>query len=70
MIFKKMLGDMVECYVDNLVVKSREKFDHLEHLRVVFDKHHQHEQKMNPRKCEIGVTSGKFLGFVVCHKEI
>lgn len=34
--FKEMLGDTVECYVHNLVVKSRER--HLEHLRVVLNR--------------------------------
>lgn len=39
---KEMLGNMVECYVDDLIIKSRQKIDHLEHLRVVFDKLRQH----------------------------
>lgn len=26
--------------------------------------------KLNPNKCAFGVTSGKFLGFMVTHREI
>lgn len=37
-IFKKMLGEMVECYVDDLLVKSCQRIDHLELLKVLFDK--------------------------------
>lgn len=67
MIFKKMLGDIVECYVDDLVVKLRRKAEHLEHLKTVFGKLRQHQLKMNPLKCAFGVTFGNFLGFVVRH---
>lgn len=69
-IFKKMLGDIIECYVNDLVIKSRRRDDHLEHLKTVFDKLRQHQLKMNPLKCAFGVTSSKFLGFVVRHRGI
>lgn len=29
---------MVECYVDDLIFESSKKINHLEHLRIVFDK--------------------------------
>lgn len=34
-IFKEMLGNIVGCYVDDLVVKSCQRIDHLEHLGIV-----------------------------------
>lgn len=37
---------------------------------MAFDKLRQHQLKMNPLKCAFGVTSGKFLGFVVHHRGI
>nr|GMC46657.1 uncharacterized protein LOC109150426 [Ipomoea batatas] len=37
-IFDDMLHKMVECYVDDLVVKSKLRTDHLRHLRKVFDR--------------------------------
>lgn len=36
-IFKEILGDMVESYVDDLFVKSHQRIDYLKHL-IVFDK--------------------------------
>lgn len=41
-----MIGDILECYVDNLVVMSWQMIDHLGYLRVVFDKLHQYQLKM------------------------
>lgn len=62
--------DPTECYVDDLVIKSRQRIDHLEYLKAIFDKLLQHQLKMNLLKCASGVTSGKFLGFVVFHRGI
>lgn len=69
-ISKKMFGDTVECYIDDLVVKSGHIIDNLEHLTVVFDKPRQNQLKMNPQNCESEVTSSKFIGFVVHLKGI
>lgn len=41
-ILRKCL-DMVECYVDDLVVKSHKKIDHMKHLGIVFDRLSQHQ---------------------------
>ncbi|KAL0448150.1 UNVERIFIED_CONTAM: Polyprotein P3 [Sesamum latifolium] len=64
-IFDDMLHKNVEYYVDDLVVKSKKREDHLYDLRKVFECLRRYQQKMNPSKCAFGVTSGKFLGFIV-----
>ncbi|GAA0173342.1 hypothetical protein LIER_41507 [Lithospermum erythrorhizon] len=64
-IFDDMLHKNVECYMDNLVVKSVKRKDHPKDLRVVFERLMRYQLTMNPFKCAFGVTSGKFLGFVV-----
>nr|XP_009589560.1 uncharacterized protein LOC104086916 [Nicotiana tomentosiformis] len=48
------------CYVDDLVVKSRNKDDHLQDLRMVFERLRRYQLRMNQLKCSFGVTSGKF----------
>jgi hypothetical protein len=58
-----LLYDIVECYIDDIVVKSKHEQEHLEHLAIVFKRLRQHKLKMNPMKCAFGVASGKFLGF-------
>ena len=69
-IFDDLLHKNVECYVDDLVVKSRKRGDHLKNLRMVFELLRRYQLRMNPLKCAFGVTSGKFLGFIVRHREI
>ncbi|PIN07494.1 DNA-directed DNA polymerase, partial [Handroanthus impetiginosus] len=43
---------------------------HLDDLRVVFDRLRKYNLKMNPLKCAFGVTSEKFLGFIVRYRGI
>ena len=64
-IFQDMQHKTVECYVDDLAVKSKRKEDHLQDLREVFLRLRKHKLRMNPLKCFFGVSSGKFLGFIV-----
>ncbi|KAL6332976.1 hypothetical protein AAG906_019991 [Vitis piasezkii] len=59
-IFDDMLHKNVECYVDDLVVKSIKKEYHLQDLHMVFVKLRRYQFKMNPLKCAFGVTFGKF----------
>ena len=69
-IFDDILHKNVECYVDDLVVKSKKRMEHLQGLRQVFEQLLRYQLKMNPMKCTFGVTSGKFLGFIVRHRGI
>jgi len=68
-IFHSHLWKMVECYVDDIGTKSRNKNDHLCDLKTVFDIMRAHQLKMHPTKSFLGVSSGKFLGFIVTSKE-
>ncbi|CAM8940951.1 unnamed protein product [Rhodiola kirilowii] len=69
-IFEDMMHKTVECYVDDVVVKSKARSDHVQDLRTVFKRLRKCQLKMNPLKCAFGVTSGKFLGFIVTHRGI
>jgi hypothetical protein len=69
-VLEGLLYDIVECYIDDIVVKSKHEQDHLEHLAIVFKRLRQHKLKMNPMKCAFGVASGKFLGFIVIKRGI
>ncbi|KAM2532777.1 hypothetical protein PS1_001342 [Malus domestica] len=57
-IFNDMLHKNVECYVDDVVVKTKKRSDHLKDLRVMFERLRKYNLKMNPLKCAFGVTSG------------
>jgi hypothetical protein len=56
--------------VDDIVVKSKKREDHLETLRKVFDRCRLYKLKMNPLKCAFGVSAGKFLSFLVHNRRI
>ena len=68
--FSSQLGRHLEAYVDDLVVKSSTKYDHLKDLTATFENVNKHGIKLNPEKCTFGVNSGKLLGFLVCSRGI
>lgn len=68
-IFDNLLHHLVECYVDDMVAKPKDRKNHQDDLRVVFERLHRHRLKMNPLKCAFAVRSGVFLGFVVWHRD-
>jgi hypothetical protein len=61
LIFHEPMGNTVEVYIDDIVVKSAEFSSHLADLCKAFDKMHRYGLKMNPHKCAFGVLAGKFL---------
>ena len=68
--FRPQIGRNVEVYIDDMLVKSLDKEKHLDNLRETFDTLRRHQMKLNPSKCAFGVSSGKFLGFMVSQKGI
>ena len=64
-IFRQLLGETMEVYIDDMLVKSKEFFDHTKHLQEAFELLRSYYMKLNPLKCAFGVSSGKFLGFMV-----
>ncbi|XP_063942623.1 uncharacterized protein LOC108203423 [Daucus carota subsp. sativus] len=70
MMFKDQIGKTMEVYVDDMLVKSKEAQDHIQHLAEMFDILRKYRMKLNPQKCVFGVKSGKFLGFMVNHRGI
>ncbi|KAK4404434.1 hypothetical protein Sango_0812000 [Sesamum angolense] len=69
-IFDDMLHKKVECYVDDLVVKTKKSEEHLADLQIVFDCLRKYNLKMNPLKCAFGVMSAKVLDFIIPHRGI
>jgi hypothetical protein len=65
LIFHELLRNIVEVYIDDIVVKLAEFSSHIADLRKAFDKMCRYGLKMNPRKCAFEVSTGKFLGFII-----
>ena len=68
--FRPQIGRNVEVYVDDMLVKSQDEEIHPDDLQETFDTLRQYNMKLNPSKCAFGVSSRKFLGFMVSHKGI
>lgn len=68
--FKEQLGKTMEAYIDDMVVKSKYRVDHIKHLAECFEVLRQYKMKLNPAKCVFGVSSGQFLGYIVSRRGI
>ena len=55
--FDDLIHKVVECHVDDLVVKTHLRDQHLKDLRVVFDGIRKYKLKMNPMKRVFRVLS-------------
>ena len=55
----------MEVYVDNMLVKIKKAELHLDDLRETFDSLRKYQMRLNLVKCVFGVSSSKFLGFMV-----
>ena len=68
--FHYQIGKNIEVYIDDMLVKSREEDDHLKDIEETFNKLRKYQMRLNPSKCAFGVSSGKFLGFMVSQRGI
>ncbi|KAL6178007.1 hypothetical protein ACLB2K_049527 [Fragaria x ananassa] len=68
--FASLLGNVMEVYVDDMLVKSTLTTNHTENLKKAFKILKEYGIKLNPDKCAFGVQSGKFLGFMVNERGI
>lgn len=69
-IFKSLIDNVIEVYIDDIVVKSKTRSEHTLHLQEVFQLLRKYGMKLNPAKYAFGVSSGKFLGFMVTQRGI
>jgi hypothetical protein len=68
--FGDLVRDLVEVYVDDIIVKVKSRASLLDNLALVFDMLRLTRTKLNPDKCVFGVTAGKLLGFLVSYHGI
>ena len=66
--FCNLVRDIVEVYVDDIVVKTKVGSTLVEDLALVFDRQRTTRTKLNPEKFIFGVSAGKLLGFLVSHR--
>jgi hypothetical protein len=69
-ILEDQMGRNVFTYVDNIIVVSKNKEDHLSDLTETFANMREARLRLNPEKCIFVVRQGKILSYLVSHKGI
>jgi Reverse transcriptase (RNA-dependent DNA polymerase). len=68
--FSTQINRNVEAYMDDVVVKTKQKDDLIADLEETFASIRAFKRELNPEKCIFGVPSGKLLGFMVSQRGI
>ena len=58
-IFRLLLGNTMEANIDAMLVKSKERLDHIQRLQEAFELLGKYGMKLNPLKCAFGVSLGQ-----------
>ena len=69
-VFEPQLGKNIEVYIDDIVVKSKVESEHVNDLGSIFEILRKYKLHLNASKCSFGVSSSKFLGYMVTHRGI
>lgn len=64
------MGYNVFTYIDDIVVASKSKEDHLADLVETFINIRKARLRLNPEKCIFGVCQSKILGYLISHRGI
>jgi hypothetical protein len=67
---KEIQDELVEAYVDDVVVKTKDSHYLIDDLTRTFAVLNQYQWKLNPKKCIFGVPFGILLGNVVSRDDI
>ena len=65
-----MMHNEVEVYVDDMIVKSKDRGSHTINLRKFFERIKEYRLRLNPQMCTFRVTTGKLLGFLMSDRRI
>jgi len=65
-----MIGRNVQAYVDDMVITSQQREQHVADLEELFTTIAKYRLKLNLEKCVFGVEAGKFLGFLLPERGI
>jgi hypothetical protein len=64
------LAAIILAYLDDLTARSKKRTQHLDDLRIIFQRCRQYNIRLNPLKCVFCVTAGRLLGFIVSQNGI
>ena len=65
-----MMHNEVEVYVDDMILKSKDREGHVINLRKFFRRIKDYRLRLNPQKCTFRMIARKLLGFLVSDRGI
>ena len=68
-VFQQYLDKFVIVFIDDIVVYSKSKADHIRHLNLVLKKLREHQLYAKFSKCQFWLTEWHFLGMLYRLKE-
>ncbi|KAM1198543.1 hypothetical protein ACFX2G_010085 [Malus domestica] len=68
--FAEQIRKSIEVYVDDMLVKSKHADQHITNLYETFTILKRYRMRLNPNKCAFGISSGKFLSFMISQRGI
>lgn len=60
-IFHHTIDHFMKVYIDDIVIKLKDKGEHMKELRLAFERIRKYELKMNPLKCALGLSVDFFF---------
>jgi hypothetical protein len=69
-VLENQVGRNIFTYIEDIVVASKSKEDHLADLTKTFANMRDARLWLNPEKCVFGVHQGKIIGYLVSHRGI
>jgi hypothetical protein len=69
-VLKSQISKNLLAYVDDIVVKSKKRQDHIQDLQETYLNLRKGNLKLNPEKCTFRVHKGKILGYIISAKGI
>jgi hypothetical protein len=63
--FRDLIQKIIEIYQDDLTVVSKERKDHISHLKIVFERCRKYGISLNPKKFIFRIDKGKLLRHIV-----
>ena len=63
-LFHDMMHKEIKVYVDNMISKSIDEEEHVEHFLKLFNCLRKYKLRLNPNKCTFGVRSCKLLALL------
>ena len=65
-----MIHNQVEVYVDDMIMKSKNRENHTTNVRKFFERIKEYRLRLKPQKYTFGVIAGKLLGLLVSDRVI